>query len=90
MCGIGAATVTGIENNTTKHNSQQNKRHKANNKTSPIAILLVLGVMDLSVMAVVTIAITVERLAAAGERAARVTGILAIGAGLLLIASAVG
>ena len=48
-------------------------------------ILLVLGVMDLGVMAVVAVAITVERLAPAGERAARGVGVAAIAGGLLLI-----
>lgn len=52
------------------------------------AILLVLGVMDLRAMAVVAAAITLERLAPAGERFARATGAVAIGAGLLLIARA--
>src|SRR6185295_15301687 len=52
------------------------------------AILLAVGVMDLRVMAVVTVAITAERLAPAGERVARVTGAVAVGAGLLLIARA--
>jgi predicted metal-binding membrane protein len=55
-----------------------------------IAILLVIGVMDLSAMALVTAAITVERLAPAGERVARATGAVAVGAGSLLIARAVG
>jgi predicted metal-binding membrane protein len=55
-----------------------------------MAILLVIGVMDLSAMAVVTAAITVERLAPAGERVARATGAVAVGAGLLLIARAAG
>ncbi len=36
-----------------------------------MAILLVIGVMDLRVMAVVAAAIIVERLAPAGERVAR-------------------
>jgi predicted metal-binding membrane protein len=54
------------------------------------AILLVTGIMDLRAMAVVTAAITVERLAPAGERIARVIGALVVGAGLLLIARAVG
>jgi predicted metal-binding membrane protein len=53
-------------------------------------ILLVIGLMDLRAMAVVAAAITVERLAPAGERVARATGALAIGAGLLLIARAAG
>jgi predicted metal-binding membrane protein len=54
------------------------------------AILLVIGVMDLRGMAVVTAAITVERLAPAGERVARAIGVVAVGAGLLLIARAAG
>jgi predicted metal-binding membrane protein len=54
------------------------------------AILLVIGVMDLRAMAVVTAAITVERLAPAGERVAQATGAVAVGAGLLLIARAAG
>ena len=55
-----------------------------------MAILLVIGVMDLRAMAVVAAAITVERLAPAGERAARVTGAVVVGAGLLLIARTAG
>jgi predicted metal-binding membrane protein len=54
------------------------------------AILLVLGVMDLGAMAVVTAAITAERLAPAGEKIARVLGAVAVGAGLVLIVRAVG
>ena len=54
------------------------------------AILLGLGVMDLRAMAVVTAAITVERLAPAGERVARVTGVVIVVAGLFLIARAAG
>jgi predicted metal-binding membrane protein len=56
----------------------------------PTAILLVIGVMDLRAMAAVTAAITVERLAPAGERVARATGAVAAGAGLFLIARAAG
>jgi predicted metal-binding membrane protein len=52
------------------------------------AILLVIGVMDLRAMAVVTAAITVERLAPAGEHIARLIGVLVLGAALLLIARA--
>jgi predicted metal-binding membrane protein len=52
----------------------------------PIAILLVIGVMDLRAMAVVAAAITVERLAPAGERIARAIGVAVVGAGLFLIA----
>ena len=55
-----------------------------------MAILLVIGVMDLRAMAVVAAAITVERLAPAGERVARVIGAVVVGAGLLLIARAAG
>ncbi len=48
------------------------------------AILLVNGVMDLRAMAGVTAAITLERLAPAGERVARAIGTVIIAAGLLL------
>jgi predicted metal-binding membrane protein len=53
-------------------------------------ILLVVGVMDLRAMAVVAAAITVERIAPAGERIARINGVLAMAVGLFLIAQAVG
>jgi predicted metal-binding membrane protein len=53
-----------------------------------MAILLVIGVMDLRVMAVVSAAITVERLAPAGERVARATGVIVVATGLFLIAQA--
>ena len=52
------------------------------------AILLVMGLMDLRAMAGVTAAITVERLAPAGERIARAIGAVVAGAGLFLIANA--
>ena len=55
-----------------------------------MTILLVIGVMDLRAMAIVTAAITAERLAPAGGRVARAIGVVALGAGLLLIARAVG
>jgi predicted metal-binding membrane protein len=54
------------------------------------AILLVLGIMDLRLMAVVTAAITAERLAPAGERVARAIGAVVVVAGLFLIARAAG
>lgn len=54
------------------------------------AILLVVGVMDLRAMGVVTAAITAERLAPGGERVARWIGVVIVGAGLVLIARAVG
>ena len=49
------------------------------------AILLVTGVMDLRAMAAVSAAITLERLAPAGQHMARYVGAVAIGAGLLLV-----
>jgi predicted metal-binding membrane protein len=55
-----------------------------------MVIPLVIGVMDLRAMAVVTVAITIERLAPAGEQAARAIGTVVVGAGLFLIAQAVG
>jgi len=55
-----------------------------------MAILLVIGVMELRAMAVVAAAIIVERLAPAGERVARATGAVVVGAGLFLIARAAG
>ncbi len=55
-----------------------------------MAILLVVGVMDVRAMAAVTAAVTIERLAPAGRLAARTTGAVVVGAGLLLIARAVG
>src|ERR671934_63416 len=53
-----------------------------------MAILLIIGIMDLRLMAVVAAAITVERLAPAGERVARAIGAVALATGLLLIARA--
>ncbi len=55
-----------------------------------MAILLVIGVMDLRAMAVVAAAITVERVAPAGERVAQAIGAVLVGAGLFLIARAAG
>jgi predicted metal-binding membrane protein len=55
-----------------------------------MAILLVIGVMDLRAMAVVAGAITLERLVPAGERVARTIGVVGVGAGVLLIARAAG
>jgi predicted metal-binding membrane protein len=56
----------------------------------PMAILLVIGIMDLGTMAIVTAAITLERLSPAGERVARASGVVAVGAGMLLIVRAAG
>ncbi len=50
------------------------------------ALLLVAGVMDLRVMAAVTVVIAAERLAPAGERVARITGVPVIVAGLFALA----
>jgi predicted metal-binding membrane protein len=50
--------------------------------------LLSVGVMDLAAMAVVTAAITVERVAPGGERIARAAGIATLVAGALLLARA--
>jgi predicted metal-binding membrane protein len=57
---------------------------------SLMVILLVVGVMDLRAMAFVTAAITFERLAPAGERVARIIGIVVIAVGLFLVGQAVG
>jgi predicted metal-binding membrane protein len=54
------------------------------------AILLVIGVMDLRAMAIVAAAITLERLAPAGQRVARIIGVVVIAAGLFLMARAGG
>ncbi len=53
-----------------------------------MAILLVIGVMDLRAMAVVAVAITVERTATHGKQFAQATGIVAIITGLFLILQA--
>jgi predicted metal-binding membrane protein len=55
-----------------------------------MTILLVAGVMDVRAMVVVTAAVTVERLARQGKRAARTTGVLAVAAGAVLIARGFG
>jgi len=56
----------------------------------PMAILFAFGLMDLRAMAVVTAAITIERLVPAGERAARAIGAVAVAAGMFLIAQVTG
>ena len=58
--------------------------------SGPTAILLVAGVMDLRVMAVVMAAITAEPLAPRGQLVAQGLGAVAIGAGLFLIGRAAG
>ncbi|OJY04637.1 MAG: hypothetical protein BGP04_02295 [Rhizobiales bacterium 62-17] len=52
-------------------------------------LLLVFGMMDLRIMAVGTVAATVERITRSGITAAHVIGALAIGVGVLMIARAV-
>ena len=54
-----------------------------------VAILLGFGLMDLRAMIVITAAITAERLAPNGERAARAIGAVVIAGGLILMARAV-
>jgi predicted metal-binding membrane protein len=54
------------------------------------AVLLALGVMDLGIMAVVTAAISLERLAPAGRQIARGIGAIVIAVGLVLLARATG
>lgn len=55
-----------------------------------MAIALAAGMMDLRVMAAVTIAIAAERLAPSGGRVARIIGCVAVGAGIAMIARAAG
>ena len=55
-----------------------------------MAILLVVGIMDFRAMAVVTAAITLERLAPAGARATRAIGLVAVGLAAVAIARAAG
>ncbi len=54
------------------------------------AVLLAIGVMDLRAMALVTAAITVERLGPGGKRVAQALGAVLVGVGLSLIARAAG
>ena len=63
-------------------------RHCSYSTAGLTAILLVMGVMDLRVMAAVTTAVTAERLAPTSERVARAVGIIVISAGLVLLARA--
>lgn len=51
----------------------------------PTAVMLVLGVMDLHVMAGITALISAERLAPRGARMARIGGVVLIGVGLCLL-----
>lgn len=56
----------------------------------PMVILLVLGVMDLRVMALVTVVVTAERLAPAGKRIAIANGVVFVGAAFFLLVKASG
>jgi predicted metal-binding membrane protein len=56
----------------------------------PMVILLIVGIMDLRVMAVVTAAITAERLAPPRMRVAQAVGAGIVGTGLVLTARAIG
>ncbi len=64
--------------------------HCAKCNVGLMAILLGLGIMDVRAMVIVAAAITVERLAPAGERVARATGVVVVGAGFFLIARVAG
>jgi predicted metal-binding membrane protein len=55
-----------------------------------MTVLLVVDVMDLAAMALVTVAITAERIAPAGDRVARGVGILTVACGLVVTARALG
>jgi predicted metal-binding membrane protein len=55
-----------------------------------MAVLLVVDVMDLTAMAIVTVAITAERVAPAGDRVARCVGFVTLAFGLVVIARALG
>jgi len=62
--------------------------HCAESCAGLMAILLVIGVMNLPAMAAVTAAITIERLAPNGPRVARAIGTVGVAAGVCLIAFA--
>lgn len=51
---------------------------------APMAVLFVAGLMDARIMVLITAAITAERVAPAGARVARLTGSLAMIAGLIM------
>ena len=55
-----------------------------------MATLLVIGIMDLRAMLAVTVAMTIERLAPGGKRAAQAIGVAGLGTGFLLIMRAAG
>ena len=51
---------------------------------APVAVLYVAGLMDVGMMMLITAAITAERVAPGGARIARLTGGVALMAGLLM------
>ncbi|OXJ20838.1 DUF2182 domain-containing protein [Burkholderia sp. AU6039] len=55
-----------------------------------MAVALAAGMMDLRVMAFVTVAIAAERLAPAGGRVARIVGCVVVGGGMVMIVRAAG
>jgi len=57
---------------------------------APMAVLFVAGLMDARMMMAITAAITAERVAPAGPRIARLTGALALVAGLVMCVRALG
>jgi len=56
---------------------------------SLMVVLMVVGVMDLRAMAIVTAAITLERLAPSSQRVTRLIGIAVVSAGLWIVVRAV-
>jgi predicted metal-binding membrane protein len=56
----------------------------------PMATLLAVGMMDIRAMVVVSAAVTAERIVPNGARAARATGAIALAAGVLVLARAIG
>ena len=64
--------------------------HCACCSASLMAILLVVGIMDVRMMVLVTAAMVVERLAPAGQFVARTIGVIAMVAGMLLFVRAAG
>lgn len=56
---------------------------------APMAILIVAGLMDARPMALITLAITVERVAPSGVRIARLTGSVAVVAGFVMCVRAI-
>jgi predicted metal-binding membrane protein len=56
---------------------------------APMAVLCVVGLMDVRMMMLITAAITAERVAPAGVRIARLTGLLALIVGSVMCASAI-